>query len=100
MKKIPTSFPLGSFTIKVVRLPSAEIVKRCGDVYGQFDPGALTIYLSKPDKNTKASIIYQTFWHEYGHALLWLVAPELYTKEKLADSMGHALAQIMLGATF
>jgi hypothetical protein len=92
-KKIPTSFKLGAYDIKVVRLTGAEIAKKCGDVYGQFDPGNLTLYLMYADKTTKHAVVYQTFWHEYAHAMLWVADPARYTNEKLVESIGHLLAQ-------
>ncbi len=100
MKRIPSSFTLGSYEIKVVRLSNKEIEKKCGDVYGLFDPGNLTIYLAKSDRNTKHPVIYQTFWHEFSHALLWVADPTRYTNEKLVDHLGQLLAQTNLTAKF
>jgi hypothetical protein len=94
MKRIPSSFQLGAYTINIVMLSSDEIVKKCGDLYGQFDPGNLTIYLMRPDKTTKRAVIYQTFWHEYAHAMLWVADPKRYTNEKLVENLGHLLAQL------
>ena len=92
-KKIPSSFKLGAYDIKVVRLSADEIEKKCGNVYGLFDPGNLTIYLMNPDKTTKSAVLYQTFWHEYAHAMLWVADPKRYQNEKLVESLGHLLAQ-------
>lgn len=92
-KKIPSSFKLGAYDIKVVRLSGDEIEKKCGNVYGLFDPGNLTIYLMNPDKTTKSAVLYQTFWHEYAHAMLWVADPKRYQNEKLVESLGHLLAQ-------
>ena len=98
MKRIPTSFPLGSYTITVLTLEEDAFTKKTGGgCYGMFDPNALTIYLCKPPPRNKgaAQIAYQTFWHEYSHALLWAsVRPKLYTDEKLVDNLGHLLAQL------
>jgi len=94
MKKIPTSFQLGAYEIKVVMLSADEMERKCGDMYGQFDPGNLTIYLMRPDKTTKLAVIKQTFWHEYAHAMLWVADPKRYTNEKLVENLGHLLAQL------
>lgn len=98
MKKIPSSFELGSFTIRVVRLSNKEMLKKCGDVYGFFDSDLLTIYLCKPSKQVKAQIIYQTFWHEYAHALLWVSDANYNYSEDYIDKVGHLLAQTQLTA--
>jgi len=76
-------------------LDAGEIAKKCGSVYGQFDPGNLTIYLMKPDKTTKQAVIFATFWHEYAHAMLWVADPKRYANEKLAEGLGQLLAQLM-----
>lgn len=98
MKKIPSSFQLGSYTITVLMLDEEQFVKKTGAVaYGMFDPNTLTIYLCRPPPRNKGAkqIAYQTFWHEYTHALLWAsVRPKLYTDEKLVDQLGHHLAQL------
>ena len=98
MKKIPSSFQLGSYTITVLMLDEEQFVKKTGGgCYGMFDPNSLTIYLCKPPPRNKGAkqIAYQTFWHEYTHALLWAsVRPKLYTDEKLVDQLGHHLAQL------
>lgn len=93
MKKIPSSFSLGAYEIKVVMLTADEMTRKCGDMYGQFDPGNLTIYLMHPDRTTKRAVIMQTFWHEYAHAMLWVADPKRYTNEKLVENLGHLLAQ-------
>lgn len=64
-------------------------------MYGQFDPGNLTIYLMLPDKTTKREVIFATFWHEYAHAMLWVADPKRYTNEKLVEACGQLLAQLM-----
>ena len=98
MKKIPSSFQLGSYTITVLMLDEDQFVKKTGGgCYGMFDPNSLTIYLCRPPPRNKGAkqIAYQTFWHEYTHALLWAsVRPKLYTDEKLVDQLGHHLAQL------
>ena len=79
-------------------LDEEQFVKKTGGgCYGMFDPNSLTIYLCKPPPRNKGAkqIAYQTFWHEYTHALLWAsVRPKLYTDEKLVDQLGHHLAQL------
>ena len=98
VKRIPKSFPLGSYTIKVVYLDDDHMLKKSGGTpaYGLFDPNELTIYLATPPPRNKGArqIIWQTFWHEYTHALLWVSLPKYYTKEPLVDQIGHCLAQM------
>lgn len=103
MKRIPSSFQLGSYTITVKLLDEDAFKRRKigTNVYGVFDPNCLTIYLLKL-KRDKASkqILFQTFWHEYTHALLWVSLPKYYTNEKLVDNIGHHLAQLHTTATY
>jgi len=104
MKRIPSSFQLGSYTIKVLMLEESAFKAKVGmDAYGCWDPNTLTIYLVKPPPRNKgaAQIIYQTFFHEWMHAALWCsVRPRLHTDEKLVDNLGHSLAQLMTTSTF
>ena len=103
MKRIPSSFQLGSYTINVVVLEEDAFVKKLGaSAYGMFDPNTLTIYLVQPPPRNKGArqIIWQTFWHEYTHALLWVSLPKYYTKEPLVDQIGHCLAQLHTTAKF
>jgi hypothetical protein len=103
MKRIPSSFQLGSYTITVALLDEDAFVKKIGsNAYGMFDPNTLTIYLCRwPPRNKGAKqIIFQTFWHEYTHALLWVSMPKYYTNEKLVDSIGHHLAQLHTTAKY
>jgi len=103
MKRIPSSFQLGSYTIKVVMLDVEAFSKKISpDAYGMFDPNTLTIYLCKPPVGLKGARqhTYQCFWHEYCHALLFVVWPKLYANEKLVDAMGHSLAQLMNTSKF
>lgn len=103
MKKIPKKFQIGSYTIKVVMLDVATFEKKVSpDAYGMFDPNTLTIYLCKspPELKGAEQHVFQCFWHEYCHALLFVVWPKLYANEKLVDAMGHSLAQLMRTSTF
>ena len=95
MKRIPSSFELGAYTITVVMLDEVTYAKKHGNSFGEFDPIGLKITLAKPDKWTASTrqIVYQTFWHEFTHALLWVALPKKYTDEALTDQIGHLLAQ-------
>jgi hypothetical protein len=72
------------------RLPDAFIKKIGSNAYGMFDPNTLTIYLCKwPPRNRGAKqIIFQTFWHEYTHALLWVALPKYYTLKYEPEARG------------
>lgn len=103
MKKIPKQFQVGSYTIKVELLTVEAFEKRISpDAHGMFDPNTLTIYLCKNPEKLKNSYqqVYQCFWHEYFHAMLYVVYPKLYANEKLVDAMGHAMAQFHNTAKF
>ena len=95
MKKIPTSFSLGGFTFQVHLVPEDELTKLIDGeaAYGVFFPERLAIYLQKPDRKLKASIIIQTFWHEFAHAVLWVMNHKDYSNEKVVDQLGHMLKQ-------
>jgi hypothetical protein len=93
--KIPTSFKLGGHTLTVKMVTEDEIFKIARDnhVYGIFIPDSLTIYLQKPTRRLKASVVQQTFWHELSHAILWVMNHKDYSNEKMVDQMGHLLHQ-------
>lgn len=95
MKKIPSSFTLGSFTFKVHVVPEDELNQHTdGDCcYGVFIPEQLAIYLQEPKGKLERAVIMQTFWHEMAHALLWVINHKDYSNEKVVDQMGHMLKQ-------
>lgn len=95
MKKIPESFSLGGFTFKVHVVPEDELTKLTDgeSAYGVFFPERLAIYLQVPDRKLKKSVIIQTFWHEFSHAVLWVMNHKDYSNEKVVDQLGHMLKQ-------
>jgi hypothetical protein len=95
MKKIPESFTLGSFTFKVHVVSEEEMSKVLDgyQAYGVLLTDQLTIYLQKPDRKLKKSIVMQTFWHEFSHAVLWVMNHKDYSNEKVVDQLGHMLKQ-------
>lgn len=96
MRRIPKAFMCGShlWTVKMVSEEEMDKLPDAEGCYGITYPDDLTIYLRKPDKNLKASIVRETFWHEYAHALLWTVlGGKAWKDEKVVTPIGHALKQ-------
>jgi hypothetical protein len=101
MKRIPKSFRMGSHKFDVVRMPSDELNALAGrDVYALFYPDRLTVYVQKPTRSIKASVLLQSFWHEVAHAMLWVISHKDWTNEKVVDLLGHALKQLHDTAEF
>lgn len=100
MKRVPTSFQLGGHTFIVKLVSEDELNERAGaPAYGLFVPDELTIYLQKPTRRLKRSLVLQTFWHEFFHAMFW-VANHQWTNEKLVDQCGHLLHQMLSTVKF
>lgn len=94
MKRIPKSFRIGSHKFDVVRLPSEKLDELAGtSVYAFFMPDRLTIFVQAKSKSIKQSVLLQSFWHEYSHAVLWVMNHKDYTNEKVVDQLGHCLKQ-------
>ena len=95
MKRIPKSFQIGAhtYTVKMVDEEEMAEVTDDRDCYGMFDSDTLTIYLLKPSRKLKRSVVLQTFWHEFSHALLWTMNHKDFTNETFVDAMGHHLKQ-------
>lgn len=72
-----------------------ELLKVSGGItcYGIFFPDQLTIYLQKPSRQLKKSVVLQTFWHEFSHAMLWVMNHKDWSREPVIDQMGHMLHQ-------
>lgn len=103
MKRIPSSFTLGGHEFKVVLLSQEEMEDKAegDDVFGMFVPQELTIYLERPSRKLKSSIVMQTFWHEYFHALFWAAGElKLTGNEKLVDKCGLLTHQMIGSAKF
>lgn len=96
MRRVPKSFQLGNHTIAVQQVTVDEMARitKDDDCYGYFEPDSLTIYVLRPTRKLKSSVVLQTFWHEVSHAILWAISHKDYGNEKVVDAMGNALAQI------
>jgi hypothetical protein len=95
MKRIPKAFRIGAhkFTVKMVDEDEMDRVTEDEACYGMFDSDTLTIYLLKPTRKLKRSVVLQTFWHEFSHALLWVMSHKDFSNETVVDAMGHHLKQ-------
>jgi N-methylhydantoinase A/oxoprolinase/acetone carboxylase beta subunit len=94
MKRIPSSFQIGSLTFKVTRVTSEEMEKRAGlSAYGLFLPDSQEILVEKAGKGCSAELAKQSFFHELSHAILWVMAHKDYKNEKIVDQLGHILKQ-------
>jgi hypothetical protein len=102
MRRIPSSFQLGSHTFTVKKISLEEMVKLTGgqEAYGYFHPDTLSIYVLAPTRRLKRSVAMQAFWHEVAHAILWVANHKSYTDEKFVDSIGHQLKQFHDTAEF
>jgi hypothetical protein len=102
VKRIPTSFQLGAYTIQVKLLDAEAMEAKTGglEVYGLFAPEELTIYLEKPSRSLKKAIIVQTFWHEYFHAMFWVAGHKDQYNEQVVDRCGHLTYQMITTAKF
>lgn len=94
MRKIPSSFHIGSLTFKVTRATGDEIEKRAGKpAYGLFIPDSQEILVHRAGKDCSAELARQTFFHELSHAILWVMSHKDCTNEKVTDQLGHILKQ-------
>jgi hypothetical protein len=92
--KIPSAFTMGThrWTVKQVSQEKMDELTDDVECYGVCMPDELAIYLVQPSRAMKRSIVVETFWHEYAHALLWSSAGK-WKDEKLVDAMSKALKQ-------
>jgi hypothetical protein len=94
VKRIPSRFTIGSLTFKVTRATAEEIEKRAGQAaYGLFLPDSQEILVHKAGRGCSAELARQTFFHEAGHAILWVMGHKDYKNEKVVDQLGHVLKQ-------
>jgi len=101
MKRIPKSFQLGGHTFTVKLITEEAMLEKTGGkpAYGLFLPDELAIYLLEPSRRLKKSVVLQTFWHEFFHAMFW-VANHQWTNEKLVDQCGHLTYQMLSTSKF
>lgn len=94
VRRIPKAFTIGSHRFTVEYKTAEQLEEIMGfEAYGVFVPGRLAIYLEKPHKRLKRSVVVQTFWHEFAHALLWVINHKDYPNDTVVDALGHALKQ-------
>jgi hypothetical protein len=94
MKRIPASFQIGSLTFKVTRVSAEEMEKRAGiPAYGLFLPDSQEILVHTAGKDCSAALASQAFYHELGHAILWVMSHKDQKNEKVVDHLGHILKQ-------
>lgn len=101
MYRIPKSFQLGGHTVTVryvTKAEMAEAVQReypgdMDEVTGLFVPNELTILLRRPSRRLHKSLVRQTFWHEFAHAMLWAIADKRQDDEAYVDNLSRILDQ-------
>lgn len=94
MKRVPKSFVIGAFTFTVVRASKESLEQIAGQpVYAVFLPELLQIFVVKKTPRIQQSVILQSFWHEFGHAVLWCMNHRDWKNERTVDQLGHNLAQ-------
>ncbi len=94
MKRIPSSFHIGSLTFKVTRVTAETMERRAGQsAYGLFLPDSQEILILETGKGCSAALARQTFFHELSHAILWVMNHRDYKNEKTVDQLGHILKQ-------
>jgi len=95
MRRIPESFQCGSLTFTVKRVSAEELEKRAGTpAYGLILYDSQEIYIQKAGKGCSVALAWQSFFHEYAHALLWVMNHRDKCNEKVVDQLGHALKQL------
>lgn len=101
MRRIPSSFQIGSYTFTVERVDDEEMLRLAGQAaYGLFVPDQLKLFVIKSSRTLKEAVARQAFWHEYAHAMLWTMSHREYGNEKVIDHIGHCLKQTMESAKF
>jgi hypothetical protein len=96
VKRIPSSFQIGSLTYKVTRVTPKEMEKRAGrPAYGLFLPDSQEILILNAGKGCTAALAKQSFFHELSHAMFWTMSHKDYNNEKVVDQLGHVLKQFV-----
>ena len=92
--RIPKSFRIGSYKFRVVTASAKQIEQiGGGPAYALFVPDQLLIFVRKKSKYLSEQVRRQSFWHEYSHALLWVMNRPEWENEEFVDQLGHHLAQ-------
>lgn len=89
MKRIPRSFAILGHHIKVTIVPPSQW--KHPDCVAFYDPERNQIKI----KRRSAALNRQAFWHEATHAIFSAINSPLYSNERIVDTIGGALAQIM-----
>jgi hypothetical protein len=102
VKRIPKQFRLGAHDITVKTVTAAEMAQvDPSEPLGLWVAQELTIYVQKPNKHLRKEVQMHTFWHEYYHALFYLLGRErLSADETLVDQCGLLQMQAMNTAQF
>lgn len=94
IQRIPKSFRIASYKFRVVTASADMIEQIAGEpCYALFVPDQLLIFVRKKTKNLDEQIRRQSFWHEYAHALLWVMNRAEWENEDFVDALGHHFAQ-------
>lgn len=102
MRRIPKQFTIGGHTFNVTFITDKEMKAKCKaagypegkrDAYGLFLPDRLQIYIQKPCRTLKRSVVFQSFWHEFAHAMLWVMSDKKGDDEDYVDQLGHHFHQ-------
>ena len=97
-QRIPKAFQIASYKFRVVHMSAEELEQIAGEpVYALFVPDHLLIMVRRKSKRLDEQIRRQSFWHEYAHALLWVMNRAEWENEDFVDALGHHFAQF--GAT-
>lgn len=98
MVRIPSSFKLAGHTLRIRRASPRRLRKLAGGpAYGLFDANTLTIYVVTTNGGKiSESVVEQTFWHEFFHALYWTLGRNsMSDDEVLVDQCGGLLHQAL-----
>jgi hypothetical protein len=92
--KIPSSFTLGGHTFTVEMISGSRLKKLAGqEALGLTIFQELKVYVHNPTRSVSRSVVEQTFWHEYGHCILWVMGHQDYDNEDVVDRFGHLMKQ-------
>lgn len=101
--RIPRSFQLAGHTFQVRRASPRRMRKLAGGpAYGLFKSDELCLYVTTSGGNRiHESVIMQTFWHEFFHALYWTLGRgDMHDNEELVDQCGAMLHQALSTMTY
>lgn len=92
---IPKEFVINNITIKVVYKNSIvrEELGESEEILGEFNPITGEIALAEYCRDTpvSSSVMYNTFYHELAHAILWSIGHTDWTDEILVQCLGTTI---------